>query len=53
MADALDPSAVLSFHRVHKSFGGTRAVVDVEFALRRGEILALLGQTGDGKLTLI
>ncbi|MGE0314011.1 MAG: sugar ABC transporter ATP-binding protein [Lautropia sp.] len=44
---------MLSFHGMCKAFGGTRALVDVEFDLRRGEILALLGQNGAGKSTLI
>ena len=44
---------VLSFERVVKVFGGTRAVDDVSFSCRRGEIVALLGENGAGKSTLI
>lgn len=38
---------------VSKSFGATRAVVDVSFSLREGEILALVGENGAGKSTLM
>jgi ABC-2 type transport system ATP-binding protein len=36
-----------------KSFGETRAVVDVSFAVERGEIFGLLGPNGAGKTTTI
>jgi ABC-2 type transport system ATP-binding protein len=38
---------------VAKSFGETRAVVDVSFAVERGEIFGLLGPNGAGKTTTI
>lgn len=38
---------------VSKSFGATRAVVDIGFSLRDGEILALVGENGAGKSTLM
>ena len=43
----------LFFHRVTKSFGGTRALTDVTMNVGRGEIVALLGENGAGKSTLI
>ncbi len=46
-------SALLGFERISKRFGGTQALFDVSFGLRRGEILALLGENGAGKSTLI
>ncbi|MFO1068553.1 MAG: sugar ABC transporter ATP-binding protein [Geminicoccaceae bacterium] len=49
--DAAPP--VLAFRGLVKRFGGTLAVDDVSFELRRGEILALLGQNGAGKSTVI
>jgi ABC-2 type transport system ATP-binding protein len=36
-----------------KSFGKTRAVADVSFAVQRGEIFGLLGPNGAGKTTTI
>src|SRR3712207_5565697 len=44
---------LLEMRQVRKSFPGVRALNDVKFFVRRGEIHALMGENGAGKSTLI
>ena len=45
--------SVLRVVELTKSFGGLKAVEDVTFDVREGEILALVGDNGAGKSTLV
>lgn len=46
-------SAILSTRALSKSFGGLRAVHEVDFELPQGEIRALIGPNGAGKTTFV
>jgi ABC-type branched-subunit amino acid transport system ATPase component len=46
-------SSALTAVGVAKAFGGVRALVGVDLALRQGEILGLIGPNGSGKTTFV
>ncbi|HEY5813814.1 MAG TPA: ATP-binding cassette domain-containing protein, partial [Terrimicrobiaceae bacterium] len=43
----------IEMRHISKRFGGVRALVDVSFSIRSGEIHCLAGENGCGKSTLI
>jgi len=47
------PLSIAQTHRLTKTYGSVTALRNVDFSLRRGELLALLGPNGAGKTTLV
>jgi len=49
----MENDIILSMKNINKQFPGVKALVNVDFTLRKGEIRALMGENGAGKSTLI
>jgi branched-chain amino acid transport system permease protein len=48
-----DAPMALEVHNLSKYFGGLKAVDDISFSVRRGEVHALIGPNGSGKTTTL
>jgi branched-chain amino acid transport system ATP-binding protein len=51
--DVAAGEVLLSVERVSLSFGGVRALVEVSFDIRKGEIRAIIGPNGAGKTSML
>ncbi len=49
----MEKEILFEARHIHKAFGPTIALKDVEFVLRRGEIRGLVGENGSGKSTIM
>ena len=53
MQDTVRSANAIELNGLCKSFGAVKANQDIDLVVRRGEILALLGENGSGKTTLM
>ena len=52
-ANAIAPEILLDVANVSLSFGGVKAITDVSFDIRKGEIRAIIGPNGAGKTSML
>jgi branched-chain amino acid transport system ATP-binding protein len=48
-----EDTPILAAEKVHLRFGGVRALTDVSFSVRRGEIFSIIGPNGAGKTSMV
>ncbi len=53
LSELVNKKVIVKLEKICKSFSGVPALTDVDFELREGEVLALLGENGAGKSTLM
>ncbi|WDQ97724.1 sugar ABC transporter ATP-binding protein [Devosia sp. J2-20] len=52
-AEVMSAPAILSAHRISKSFGEIPVLFSIDFDIKPGEVHAIIGENGAGKSTLI
>ncbi len=52
-SDSAVTQALLSVENVSLAFGGVKALTDVSFDMRQGEIRAIIGPNGAGKTSML
>ena len=52
-AEGMSAPAILSAHRISKSFGEIPVLFSIDFDIKPGEVHAIIGENGAGKSTLI
>jgi ABC-type sugar transport system ATPase subunit len=52
-SDRPDPGTILMLRGITKTYPGVRALADVDLAVSKGEVHAIVGQNGAGKSTLL
>ena len=45
--------AILEVEHIHKSFGHTKILKDINFSLEKGQVISIIGSSGSGKTTLL
>jgi len=52
-AETIDPTVMVSVENMGKSFNDLRVLDGIDFTVRKGEVVLLLGPSGSGKSTLL